>query len=49
MLLRSGSGHRSAYGLLYPLDALLLAGVLGLGIVDRRRKRVVRWKGRELA
>jgi chlorobactene glucosyltransferase len=48
MLLRSGSGHPPAYGLLYPLDALLLAGVLGLGIVDRRRKRVVSWKGRTL-
>jgi cellulose synthase/poly-beta-1,6-N-acetylglucosamine synthase-like glycosyltransferase len=48
MLLRSGSGHPPAYGLLYPLDALLLAGVLVLGIVDRRRGKTVRWKGRDL-
>jgi hypothetical protein len=46
ILLRSGGGHRPAYGLLYPLDALALAGVLVLGIVDRRRGKVVRWKGR---
>jgi hypothetical protein len=49
MLLRSGSGQRPAYGLLYPLDALLLAGVLVLGVVDRRRKRMVSWKGRALS
>jgi glycosyl transferase family 21 len=48
MLLRSGGGHQPAYGLLYPLDALLLAGVLALGIVDRRRGGAVRWKGRTL-
>ncbi|MFL6233668.1 MAG: glycosyltransferase [Thermoanaerobaculia bacterium] len=48
ILLRSGSGHRPAYGLLYPLDALLVAGVLVMGIVDRRRKRTVSWKGRTL-
>jgi hypothetical protein len=46
ILLRSGSGHRPLYGLLYPLDALVLAGVLVVGVVDRRRKRVVSWKGR---
>jgi glycosyltransferase involved in cell wall biosynthesis len=48
ILLRSGSGHRPAYGLLYPLDALVAAGVLVLGIVDRRRRRMVSWKGRTL-
>lgn len=48
MLVRSGSGHRPAYGLLYPLDALLLAGVLLLGTVDRRRGRLATWKGREI-
>jgi cellulose synthase/poly-beta-1,6-N-acetylglucosamine synthase-like glycosyltransferase len=47
MLLRSGGGHAPAYGLLYPLDALLLAGVLGLGVLDRRRGKRVSWKGRE--
>jgi chlorobactene glucosyltransferase len=48
MLLRSGSGHAPAWGLLYPLDALLLAGVLLLGALDWRRGRLVSWKGREL-
>jgi cellulose synthase/poly-beta-1,6-N-acetylglucosamine synthase-like glycosyltransferase len=48
MLCRSGSGHAPACGLLYPLDALLLAGVLLLGIFDRRRGRRVSWKGREI-
>ena len=46
-LLRSGSGHAPAYGLLYPLDALLLAAVLLLGILDRRRRKPVSWKGRK--
>jgi chlorobactene glucosyltransferase len=45
-ILRSGSGHAAAYGLLYPLDALLLAMVLLLGIMDRRRRKPVSWKGR---
>jgi chlorobactene glucosyltransferase len=48
MLFRSGSGHRPAYGLLYPLDALVLTWVLGMGIVDRRRGGAVNWKGRSL-
>jgi cellulose synthase/poly-beta-1,6-N-acetylglucosamine synthase-like glycosyltransferase len=48
-LLRSGSGHRTAWGFLYPCDALALAGVLALGILDRRRGRPVRWKGREVS
>jgi chlorobactene glucosyltransferase len=47
-LFRSGSGHRAAWGLLYPLDALALAAVLALGIYDRRRGGLVRWKGREM-
>lgn len=45
---RAGSGHPPLYGLLYPLDALLLAGVLGLGVLDRRRGRLASWKGREI-
>jgi cellulose synthase/poly-beta-1,6-N-acetylglucosamine synthase-like glycosyltransferase len=45
---RSGSGHRAAWGLLYPCDALVLAAVLALGIVDRRRGRPVSWKGRKI-
>lgn len=47
-ILRSGSGHRPVWGLLYPLDALALAWVLGLGAADRRRGRLARWKGREM-
>jgi chlorobactene glucosyltransferase len=47
-LLRSGSGHAPAYGLLYPLDALLLAVVLVLGVLDRWRRRPVSWKGRRV-
>jgi cellulose synthase/poly-beta-1,6-N-acetylglucosamine synthase-like glycosyltransferase len=47
-LLRAGSGHQPAYALLYPLDALLLAGVLAAGCRDRRRGRLLSWKGREM-
>jgi chlorobactene glucosyltransferase len=48
MLLRTGSGHAPGWGLLYPLDAVLLAGVLFLGVLDRRRGKGVSWKGREV-
>ncbi|HEX4963403.1 MAG TPA: glycosyltransferase family 2 protein [Thermoanaerobaculia bacterium] len=48
ILLRSGGGHRPAWGLLYPLDALALAAVLLLGTIDRRRGRLSSWKGREI-
>lgn len=48
-LLRSGSGHNAVWGLLYPCDALALGAVLALGILDRRRGRPVRWKGREVS
>ncbi len=48
MLLRSGSGHRPAWGFLYPLDALALAGVLALATLDRRRGRLLSWKGRDM-
>ena len=47
-LLRAGSGHAPGWGLLYPLDAVLLAGVLFLGVLDRRRGKGVSWKGREI-
>jgi hypothetical protein len=47
-LLRTGSGNRPAYALLYPLDALLLAGVLAAGVRDHRRGRLLSWKGREM-
>lgn len=46
--LRAGSGNRPAYALLYPLDALLVAGVLAAGARDRRRGRLLSWKGREM-
>jgi glycosyltransferase involved in cell wall biosynthesis len=46
--LRSDSGHRRAWGLLYPVDALLLAWVLASGVRDHRRGRLVSWKGREM-
>jgi glycosyltransferase involved in cell wall biosynthesis len=48
MLLRAGSGHGRGWGLLYPLDSVLLAGVLLLGVLDRRRGKAVRWKEREV-
>lgn len=44
IVFRSGSLH----GLLYPLDALLLAILLCLGAMDRRRGRLASWKGREM-
>lgn len=47
-LLRSGSGHSPLYGLLYPLDALAVGAILALGTADRRRGRLVSWKGREI-
>ena len=47
-LLRSGSGHAPAWGLLFPCDALFLATVLVLSEHDRRRGRLVSWKGRAM-
>ena len=47
-LLRAGSRNRPAYSLLYPLDALLVAAVLAAGVRDRRRGRLLSWKGREM-
>lgn len=44
IVFRSGS----VYGLLYPLDAVLLAIILSLGVADRRRGRLASWKGREI-
>jgi len=45
MILRPAS---SAWGLLFPLDALLLATLISLGTADRRRGRLMSWKGREM-
>lgn len=47
-LLRSGSGHAPAWALLYPCDALFVGTVLALGLCDRRRGRLMSWKGREM-
>lgn len=47
-LLRSGSRNAPLWGLLYPADSLLLAATLLLGTLDRRRGRLVSWKGREM-
>jgi hypothetical protein len=47
--LRHGSGHRPAWGLLYPLDALALLATLLVGLADRRRGRLAAWKGRPVA
>lgn len=48
VLFRSSSGHAAWTGLLYPVDAVLLAACLGLGWSDYRRGRLVSWKGREM-
>ena len=47
-ILRRGGGQSAALGLLYPLDALLLAGALALGLGDRRRGLLASWKGRAI-
>jgi len=46
MLVRRGSGHPVAVGLLYPLDALALAACLLLGTRDAARGTLASWKGR---
>lgn len=45
MVLRRNS---PVWGLLYPLDSLLLAALLCLSTLDRRRGRLMSWKGREM-
>ena len=45
---RLGSGDSPWWALAAPLDAALLAWVLGLGVSDFRRGKLVRWKGREM-
>lgn len=47
-LLRTGSGHAPAWGLLFPCDALFLAAMLALSEHDRRRGRLMSWRGREM-
>ena len=48
VLARRGSRHTAAYGLLYPLDALVTALCLGLGLSDASRGSLAPWKGREV-
>lgn len=45
-IVRRGSRHPAAYGLLYPLDALVTALCLALGLRDAARGSLVPWKGR---
>lgn len=45
-LLRRGSGHAPAYGLLFPLDALVTGVCLALGRLDAARGALAPWKGR---
>ena len=45
-ILRRGSRHPPAYGLLHPLDALLTAVCLFLGLRDAGRGTLSAWKGR---
>ncbi len=40
--------ERHAWGLLYPLDALVLSAALAVSTLDRRRGRLAKWKGREM-
>lgn len=46
--LRGTSGHHPAWALLFPLDALLLALTLALGVVDWHRGELAAWKGRSM-
>jgi hypothetical protein len=47
-LARSGSGSSMLWGLLYPLDASVLASCLVAAARDRGRGRLASWRGREL-
>ncbi|HXU46090.1 MAG TPA: glycosyltransferase family 2 protein [Thermoanaerobaculia bacterium] len=47
-LLRRGSDHAAAYGLLYPLDALALSALAASCALDFRRGRLASWKGRPM-
>jgi len=48
MLVRQGGETSPLYGLLYPLDSIVLAATLALGTLDRRRGRLAAWKGRTI-
>lgn len=45
-LLRRGSEHAPAYGLIYPLDAVATGACLALGLRDAARGALAPWKGR---
>ena len=47
-IVRAGSGDSPAWALTAPIDSALVAFVLGAGVLDFRRGRLVRWKGREM-
>ncbi|MBP1642897.1 MAG: glycosyl transferase family 2 [Acidobacteria bacterium] len=49
LLARAGTGSAPLWGLLYPLDALILSGCLVAAARDRRRGRLADWRGRELS
>jgi len=48
ILLRVGGGASPAWGLLYPVDGVVLAAGLVAAVADRRRGRVAAWRGREI-
>jgi hypothetical protein len=48
MVLRRGSRHPAGFGLLYPLEAVVLSWTLLLALRDYRRGFFVPWKGREM-
>jgi hypothetical protein len=49
LLARTGTGSAPLWGLLYPLDALVLTGCLLAAGRDRRRGRLADWRGRGLS
>jgi chlorobactene glucosyltransferase len=48
MLARAGSGHLVPAGLLYPLDALIVAACIAAGLADVSRGKLAPWKGRDI-
>lgn len=45
---RAGTGSSPLWGVLHPLDSLALVATLAAAVLDRRRGRLARWRGREL-
>jgi chlorobactene glucosyltransferase len=48
MMVRAGSGHFVPAGLLYPLDALIVAACIAAGLADVSRGKLATWKGRAI-